>query len=181
MLNNQKRLSTTLALAATGFKGIAELRLCVGVIMDVDTTNFTASVRTTQGVFDNVKLPIPNYSAGTGIYSMPSINDYCVIGSTESGMHFVVAFYSAFSAGELSGRLREAVEPKTQVIKSPKEVKINVESSVNSCIIDVVADANGNITASTVMNQITKDSNNQITDTEEVSSVTQDGEEGNIT
>ena len=143
--HGQKSLSRVLTSSANGFRGLAELKLVFGVIMEVDPVAFTASVRTTQGVFDNVKIPIVNYTPGAGIFAQPSPKDYCVLGTAENGQHFIVAFYSGFSAGELDTKERETVEPTELLIKSPKKVQIKVETSTECGIIDMVAAEDGTV------------------------------------
>lgn len=176
----QKSLSNIFTSVSTGFKGLAELKHVMGTIMSVDPHKFTATVRTTQGVFEGVKIPINCYTPGTGIFAMPSKNDLCLLTTSEQGQHFIVNFYSGYSGAEADSEARIEVDPQTIVIKSPKKLEFKVETETKSCILSISSDEDGEVYASTHINVITRDSNGKVSDVDSVSSIVQDSKTGNM-
>lgn len=86
-----------------GAAGTSDIYTRSAVVMDVDSTTHTCSVRTSDGEFYNVKIPITAYSLGTGIFHTPSPNDYVTITMDSRRVPYIQASHT-FS-GELENSI----------------------------------------------------------------------------
>jgi len=149
--------------------GLSNVFPYAGVIIAIDTQRFVAAVNTSNGIIQDVKIPIMGYSAQTGIYHKPSVGDYCLVISTAQGESYIVGFYSFNSIKDLEESNRVVPKEHTFVLKtksgdtinlsideetptitinSPKKLEVKVDSGEKSGIINIESDENKNMVMS---------------------------------
>lgn len=113
------------------------LYLQIGIITDIDTENYHASVSTNHGIRTNVRICFPHYSGSTGIFIMPSIGDVCAIGITSENEAYMLAFYSLNPKTEKDTNQRIVPNPHTYIIRTlaGDKIQISLDSTTSGTYI----------------------------------------------
>lgn len=82
---------------SSGIKGIANLFVSVGTIIEVNPNALTCTVLSNQGLLENTRMTFPQLSKGTGTYLLPNVGDICTIGFTVQGDPYITG-YGAYDA-----------------------------------------------------------------------------------
>jgi len=109
----------------------------IGVIDTINTNNNSATVRSTKGVIENARLPLPYYSTGTGIFYTPVKGDCCMVSYESSGKPFITAFYPLRPVDESSGVNRLYPPEHTLKIKTKAGDVINMSDSEDDASISI--------------------------------------------
>jgi hypothetical protein len=144
------------------YAGMSELFPTEGLIKAVDKDAYTVDVQTSDAIFHNVALPIYGYTRGAGLFTMPSVNDWCLIMRNSRGEAFLINTYSFDGKTDLGAQHRENPAEAAYILKSPKDITLKVETSTESGILNITTDDSGRVTMSLSINALSTDAEGKL-------------------
>lgn len=115
----------------SGIKGIANVFISVGVITNVNPGTLTCTVLSNQGLLENTRITFPQFSNGTGSYSLPNIGDICAVGFTSQGIPYLLGYgaYDALSSLKTFDRIN--IDYNSLVLTSNKRSMLVVSDDIH--------------------------------------------------